>query len=53
LRDINFKKDEERDLKVMLGIPLPKYNGREGLGGGGNSILRKEISLSKLDTPQY
>jgi len=50
LREINFKKNEEHDLKVMLGIPLPKYNGREGLGGGGNSMLRKELSLGKLET---
>jgi hypothetical protein len=33
----------------MLGIPLPKYNGKEGLGGGGKSVLRKEISLGKLE----
>ena len=46
---MNFKQNEEHDLKVMLGIPLPKYNGKEGLGGGGKSVLRKEISLGKLE----
>jgi len=50
LREISFKRNEEHDLKVMLGIPLPKFNGREGLGGGGNSVLRKEISLGKLES---
>lgn len=49
MREINFKKNEEHDLKVMLGIPLPKYNREGGLGGGGNSHLRKEISLGKLE----
>ena len=34
----------------MLGIPAPKYNGRQsGLGGGGHANLRKEMSLNKLE----
>jgi len=34
----------------MLGIPFPRYNGREsGLGGGGHPNMRKELSLNRLE----
>ena len=42
--------NEEHELKMMLGIPLPKFNGREGgIGGGGHTEFRKELSLNKLE----
>jgi hypothetical protein len=42
--------NEEHEMKIMLGIPLPKFNGREsGIGGGGKPKLRKELSLNKLE----
>lgn len=34
----------------MLGIALPTYNGREGLGGGGHAMARRELSMDKLET---
>jgi hypothetical protein len=50
LKSIEFRQNEEHDIKLMLGIPLPKFNGREGgIGGGGNPDLRKEYSLSRLE----
>ena len=50
LKEIEFRQNEEHELKVMLGIPLPRYNGRQaGIGGGGNTMLRKEMSLNRLE----
>jgi hypothetical protein len=33
----------------MLGIPLQNVKGREGFGGGGKTLIRKEISKAKLE----
>ncbi len=33
----------------MLGLPLPKHNGREGFGGGGKSLARREMNKMKME----
>jgi len=33
----------------MLGIPLNRKNGKEGLGGGGKTLMRRELSMAKLE----
>jgi hypothetical protein len=43
-------KNEEHDLKIMLGIPLLKSNSKPRvLGGLENPAFSKELSRQKLD----
>jgi hypothetical protein len=54
LKAIDFREKEEHDLKVLLGIPVPKLVNREGgFGGGGNANIRKDYSMRKIENNQY
>lgn len=53
LRKLNFHRNEEHDIKALLGIPQPKQKLQirevNSLGGGGNQNIRKEITLGRLE----
>jgi hypothetical protein len=50
LKEIGLMKDEEHDLKIMLGIPILKSNAKgSGFDGGASPNFKKELSHSKLE----